>query len=111
MSLMGRWRIVAMEAFDDDYPDLAEPAFIEIDERGIGEMAFGASLPPSTAPIRRAASTSPGTASTRAIRSAATVGANFSPTARSSAKYPGETATKPASKLSPGRLLQQPARL
>jgi hypothetical protein len=42
MSLKGKWRIVEMDAFDDDYPDLAEPAYIEIDERGLGEMAFGA---------------------------------------------------------------------
>jgi hypothetical protein len=42
MKLKGKWRIVEMEAFDEDYPDLAEPAYIEIDERGLGEMAFGA---------------------------------------------------------------------
>ena len=42
MSLTGRWRIVEMEAFDEDYPDLAEPAYIEIDEHGLGDMAFGA---------------------------------------------------------------------
>jgi hypothetical protein len=42
MSLKGKWRIVEMEAFDEDYPDLAEPAYIEIDERGQGEMVFGA---------------------------------------------------------------------
>lgn len=42
MRLKGKWRIVELDAFDEDYPDLAEPARIEIDERGVGEMAFGA---------------------------------------------------------------------
>ncbi|OXE36852.1 MAG: hypothetical protein CGW95_05155 [Phenylobacterium zucineum] len=41
MSLKGKWRIVELDAFDDDYPDLAEPAYIEIGEQGHGQMAFG----------------------------------------------------------------------
>ncbi|MDR3472283.1 MAG: hypothetical protein P4M09_11420 [Devosia sp.] len=42
MRLAGRWRIVELEAFDDDYLDLVKAAYIELDERGLGEMAFGA---------------------------------------------------------------------
>jgi hypothetical protein len=42
MTLLGRWRIVEMDAFDDDDLDLIGAAYIEIDERGLGEIAFGA---------------------------------------------------------------------
>ena len=28
MSLLGRWRIVAMPDYDDDFPDMMEPAYI-----------------------------------------------------------------------------------
>ncbi len=42
MKIRGRWRVVEMDAFDADYLDLVEPAYIDIDARGGGEMAFGA---------------------------------------------------------------------
>jgi hypothetical protein len=37
----GRWRIVSMPGWDDDYLDEEEPAYIEFDERGGGEFHFG----------------------------------------------------------------------
>jgi hypothetical protein len=40
MSLKGRWRIVEMEAFDKDFPDLVEPAYIFFGETE-SEFAFG----------------------------------------------------------------------
>jgi len=42
MSLQGKWRIVETELWDRAYLDLVEPAFIMIDHRGGGEMAYGA---------------------------------------------------------------------
>jgi hypothetical protein len=40
MSLLGRWRIVEMPDYDDDYPDMMEPAYI-LFEPTSGEFAFG----------------------------------------------------------------------
>lgn len=39
-SLIGRWRIVEMDAWDCDAIDLVEPGFIEFDEGGTGEFGF-----------------------------------------------------------------------
>jgi hypothetical protein len=41
MTLQGKWRIVQAELWDKSYLDLVEPAFIAIDDRGIGEMVYG----------------------------------------------------------------------
>lgn len=41
MSLKGRWRIVAMPDYVEDYPDRVEPAYLLFDENGSGEFAFG----------------------------------------------------------------------
>lgn len=41
MSLLGRWRIVEMPDYDDDYPDMMEPAYILFQDHGSGEFAFG----------------------------------------------------------------------
>ena len=41
MSLKGRWRIVAMPDYVEDYPDMVEPAYILFEENGSGEFAFG----------------------------------------------------------------------
>jgi hypothetical protein len=38
----GSWRIVHMDTWDNDYPDLIEPAFIAFDKGGQGEFVFGA---------------------------------------------------------------------
>lgn len=40
MSLLGKWRIVAMPDYEDDYPDMVEPAYILFTPKG-GEFAFG----------------------------------------------------------------------
>jgi len=40
MSLLGKWRIVAMPDYEDDYPDMMEPAYILFGEMS-GEFAFG----------------------------------------------------------------------
>jgi hypothetical protein len=41
MSLLGRWRIVAMPDYTDDYPNTVEPAYILFEDHGRGEFAFG----------------------------------------------------------------------
>ena len=41
MSIAGRWRIVAMPDYVEDYPDMLEPAYIEFAANGSGEFAFG----------------------------------------------------------------------
>ena len=41
MSLLGRWRIVEMPDYTDDYPDMMEPAYIRFENHGSGEFAFG----------------------------------------------------------------------
>ncbi|HVK08560.1 MAG TPA: hypothetical protein VM597_07260 [Gemmataceae bacterium] len=37
----GRWGIVSMSAWDDDYLHEEEPAYIEFREKGAGEFHFG----------------------------------------------------------------------
>jgi hypothetical protein len=37
----GRWRIVSMSAWEDDYLDEEVQAFIEFDEKGSGSFQFG----------------------------------------------------------------------
>ena len=39
---LGRWRIDRMDDHDQDYLDLVEPAFIQVDRDGSGEFVFGA---------------------------------------------------------------------
>ncbi len=41
MSIMGRWRIVEMPDYVEDYPDMVEPAHILFEANGSGEFAFG----------------------------------------------------------------------
>ena len=41
MSVLGRWRIVEMPDYTEDYPDMVEPAYILFEDRGSGEFAFG----------------------------------------------------------------------
>ncbi len=40
MSILGRWRIVEMPDYTDDYPDMMSPAYI-LFESTRGEFAFG----------------------------------------------------------------------
>ncbi len=41
MSVLGKWRIVAMPDYTDDYRDMMEPAYIVFEAHGSGELAFG----------------------------------------------------------------------
>lgn len=41
MSVLGRWRIVAMPDYAEDYPDMLDPAYILFAAQGSGEFAFG----------------------------------------------------------------------
>ncbi len=41
MSVRGRWRIVEMPDYDDDFADMMEPAYILFEADGAGEFAFG----------------------------------------------------------------------
>jgi hypothetical protein len=41
MTVQGKWRIVQMSDYEDDYPDMMEPAYILFGEAGSGEFAFG----------------------------------------------------------------------
>jgi hypothetical protein len=40
VSVQGKWRIVQMPDYVDDFPDMAEPAYILFSQDG-GEFAFG----------------------------------------------------------------------
>ena len=37
MSLLGKWRIVAMPDYVEDYPDMLEPAYLLFEDKGTGE--------------------------------------------------------------------------
>ncbi|HEY3147805.1 MAG TPA: hypothetical protein VGJ75_15715 [Dongiaceae bacterium] len=39
--MKGKWRIVEMPDYEDDYADMMEPAYIKFDGDGRGEFAFG----------------------------------------------------------------------
>jgi len=41
VSVCGKWRILAMPDYVEDYPDMMEPAYILLKENGSGEFAFG----------------------------------------------------------------------
>lgn len=40
-SISGRWRIVWMEEWDQEYVDLVEPGYVHINNQGNGEFQFG----------------------------------------------------------------------
>ncbi|MGZ3280985.1 MAG: hypothetical protein ACXU8Y_21140 [Caulobacteraceae bacterium] len=40
MSILGRWRIIELPGYEDDYADMMEPAYILFGPTG-GEFAFG----------------------------------------------------------------------
>ena len=41
MTLLGKWRITQMPDYEDDYPDMMDPAYILFEAQGSGEFAFG----------------------------------------------------------------------
>lgn len=38
---IGKWRITDMEQWDQDYIDLVEPGYIELNGKNLGEFVFG----------------------------------------------------------------------
>ena len=41
MSVLGKWRIVELPYYEDDFADMMEPAYILFEPHGSGEFAFG----------------------------------------------------------------------
>lgn len=41
MTLLGKWRITQMPGYENDYPDMMEPAYILFEAPRSGEFAFG----------------------------------------------------------------------
>ena len=41
MNVLGRWRIVEMPDYTEDYPGMMQPAYILFGDHGSGEFAFG----------------------------------------------------------------------
>jgi len=41
VTVLGRWRIVEMPDYDDDFADMMQPAYILFQDHGSGEFAFG----------------------------------------------------------------------
>ena len=41
-NVIGKWRLIEMEQWDQDFIDLVEPGFISFQKDGRGEMRFGA---------------------------------------------------------------------
>jgi len=40
-AFVGRWRIIAMDPFDEDYFEMDGPAYVEVEARGSGRFRFG----------------------------------------------------------------------
>jgi hypothetical protein len=40
-ALIGKWRIVGMALWDNDYLDMVEPAYIQFQSNGLGEFKIG----------------------------------------------------------------------
>jgi hypothetical protein len=109
MNLQGKWRIVEMPDYDDDFPDLMGPAYILFGPTG-GEFAFGCvtgSFPGSTDANAVAFDWDGNDEMDEACGDG---GPNFSPTARSQAKTASTAGMKSPSPPALRRLLQQPAR-
>ena len=41
MTLLGKWRILKMPDYVEDYPNMVEPAYILFEANGSGEFGFG----------------------------------------------------------------------
>ncbi len=41
-SIVGKWRLIDMEQWDQEFIDLVEPGYIAFKKTGTGEMVFGA---------------------------------------------------------------------
>lgn len=49
---LGRWRIVQMEKWDQDFVDLVVPGYIQFEENDSGEFQFGAVFGSMECPIK-----------------------------------------------------------
>ena len=108
--LVGKWRILKTSTWDQAHLDLVGPAFIAVDAKDHGEMAFGALEASLDCGFTPTASTLTGTAPMKVIRSAATDGLTCARAAFSKAKSHTTTMTKPPSSPRHGKPFQQPAR-
>ena len=108
--LVGKWRIFETSLWDQAHLDLVGPAYIAVDAKGHGEMAFGALEASLDRDFTPTASTLTGTAPMKVIRSAATDGPICARTVTSKAKSRIAMATKQLSSPRHGCLFQQPAR-
>ena len=84
--LKGKWRIVEMELWDNDFLDMMGPAYIAFDGKAGGEFAFGCVTAGLHCRKTPQALTSPGKATTKWTKLPAMVGRNVKKTDRSKAK-------------------------
>jgi hypothetical protein len=101
MSVVGRWRIVDMELWDQDAVDLVAPGFIEFRPDSTGSFGFiavqGALDWRQLLAKGARTSSSPGKASTRVILRAVAAGRRWNPTAVCVVTSTSTWATTPAS--------------
>ena len=64
MGINGKWRIVGMPDYQDNYPDMVERAYILFNESG-GQFAFARVTAPYVASQPEKPATSPGLVATR----------------------------------------------
>jgi hypothetical protein len=109
MSVLGKWRIVKMPDYTDDYPNMIEPAYI-LFERTRGEFAFGCVTGAFAGGGDHDAVEFDWHGNDEMDDAAATDGPSYNLTAPSSAKSASTAATKSPSPHADRPLLQQPAR-
>ncbi|WP_292364818.1 diaminobutyrate--2-oxoglutarate transaminase [Mesorhizobium sp.] len=110
MSIAGRWRIVEMPDYVEDYADMMEPASIEFAADGSANSPSAASPGRSSAGPTAIMSPSPGRATMKWTKSKVMAGPKSSKMAPSPAKSASTTATKLTSSPASG-FLQQPVKL
>ena len=97
----GRWRIVEMDVWDNDFLDLVEEAHLTFTGAADGEIAFGAlkasSIPARLAGWREPVPSSPARGRMKTIRPSDAAGSQSAPQAAWSATSTSTTATTQAS--------------
>ena len=106
--LKGKWRIVEMELWDNDFLDMMGPAYIAFDGKLAASSLSAVSLQAYTAARPNQALTSPGKATTKWTKLPAMVGRNVKKTDRSKAKSASTMVTIQPSKLAHGEFLLAP---
>jgi hypothetical protein len=101
-SLNGKWRIVAMALWDNDFLDMMEPAYIAFDGKAGGEFAFGCVTGGLHCRKTPSGVDFTGKATTKWTKCPAMVGPNFKKTGRSKAKSVSITATTQPSRRADG---------